>query len=347
MILDWVPAHFPTDAHGLAHFDGTRALRARRPARGVPPGLEHRDLQFRPQRGARLPDRQRAATGWSTTTSTGCASMRWPRCSTATIRARPGEWIPNRYGGRENLEAVDFLRELNDAVAERCPGAMMIAEESHRLAGRDRARRAGGLGFPFKWNMGWMHDTLRYIEQDPIHRTLPPQRHDLRPALCLLRELRAAAVATTRWCTARARCSARCRATTGSSSPICAPISASCGPIPARSCCSWAASSPSGPNGTTTRAGLAPAGRPAPRGVQRLVRDLNALYRGSRRCTGATPSPRASVDRGDDARQQRLRLAALRRGRATAGTGGLQLHAGAAPRLPHRRAAGRALARGR
>jgi 1,4-alpha-glucan branching enzyme len=86
-----------------------------------------------------------------------------------------GEWLPNVYGGRENLEAIGFLRHLNAVVSERCPGAMMIAEESTAWPGVTRPISEGGLGFSYKWNMGWMHDTLRYMEHDPIHR---PYHHD-------------------------------------------------------------------------------------------------------------------------------------------------------------------------
>jgi 1,4-alpha-glucan branching enzyme len=83
---------------------------------------------------------------------------------------KAGEWVPNRYGGRENLEAIDFLRHLNDVVALEVPGALVIAEESTAWPGVTNSTQQGGLGFAYKWNMGWMHDTLHYIEQDPIHR---------------------------------------------------------------------------------------------------------------------------------------------------------------------------------
>ena len=106
-----------------------------------------------------------------------------------------GEWIPNVYGGRENLEAIGFLRHFNAVVAERCAGAMTIAEESTAWPGVSRPVQDGGLGFSYKWNMGWMHDTLRYMEHDPIHRPVAPQRHDVRADLRVLRKLRAAAVA--------------------------------------------------------------------------------------------------------------------------------------------------------
>ena len=99
-----------------------------------------------------------------------CAWMRWPRCSTSTTRARPGEWIPNRYGGHENLEAVEFLRQLNEAVYRDHPDTQTIAEESTAWPMVSRPVHLGGLGFGLKWNMGWMHDTLRYLQQDPVHR---------------------------------------------------------------------------------------------------------------------------------------------------------------------------------
>ena len=83
---------------------------------------------------------------------------------------KQGEWIPNIYGGRENLEAIGFLRHLNAVVAERCPGAIVIAEESTAWPGVSRPISEGGLGFSYKWNMGWMHDTLCYMEQESIHR---------------------------------------------------------------------------------------------------------------------------------------------------------------------------------
>jgi 1,4-alpha-glucan branching enzyme len=96
--------------------------------------------------------------------------MQWPPCCTAIIRVNPGEWVPNRHGGRENLEAIDFLRHLNDVVALEAPGALMIAEESTAWPGVSQRTDEGGLGFSYKWNMGWMHDSLHYIQQDPVYR---------------------------------------------------------------------------------------------------------------------------------------------------------------------------------
>ena len=96
--------------------------------------------------------------------------MRSPPCCTSTTRARPGEWLPNRYGGRENLEAIAFLRELNVMVHEEFPGALTLAEESTAWPMVSRPTYLGGLGFSMKWNMGWMNDTLSYMRLDPIHR---------------------------------------------------------------------------------------------------------------------------------------------------------------------------------
>ena len=92
---------------------------------------------------------------------------------------QPGEWLPNKYGGRENLEAVDFLKTLNAGVYADHPDVQMIAEESTAWPGVSRPVDAGGLGFGLKWDMGWMHDTLDYLERDPIHRTPPPRPADL------------------------------------------------------------------------------------------------------------------------------------------------------------------------
>ena len=170
VILDWVPAHFPVDAHGLAHVRRHRALRACRPAQGLPSRLEHRDLQFRPPRGGVLSSSTTRSTGPRNSTSTACASMRSPRCSTSTIRARQGEWIPNEQGGRENLEAVSFLQKMNTAVYGHHPGVMTIAEESTSWPKVSQPVHEGGLGFGFKWNMGFMHDTLEYLAREPIHR---------------------------------------------------------------------------------------------------------------------------------------------------------------------------------
>jgi 1,4-alpha-glucan branching enzyme len=174
VILDWVPAHFPTDPHGLARFDGTALYEHLDPREGF-----HRDWNTyiynfgrREVQGFLIA----SALFWLETFHVdglrvdAVASMLYRDYS-----RKAGEWLPNVHGGRENLEAVGFLRHLNAVVSERCPGAMVIAEESTAWPGVTRPISEGGLGFSYKWNMGWMHDTLRYMEHDPIHR---PYHHD-------------------------------------------------------------------------------------------------------------------------------------------------------------------------
>ena len=169
VLLDWVPAHFPTDAHGLARFDGTALYEHLDPHQGF-----HRDwntLIYNFGRHEVQGFLIASALFWLEKFHVdglrvdAVASMLYRDYSRAA-----GEWTPNIHGGRENLEAVDFLRRLNEAVAERCPGAIMVAEESTAWPGVTRPVRDGGLGFSYKWNMGWMNDTLRYMSRDPIHR---------------------------------------------------------------------------------------------------------------------------------------------------------------------------------
>jgi 1,4-alpha-glucan branching enzyme len=170
VILDWVPAHFPTDAHGLARFDGTALYEHLDPREGV-----HREwntyiynLGRNEVRGFLIG----SALFWLE--HFHADGLRVDAVAAMLYRdysRREGEWIPNRYGGRENLEAIDFLQELSRVVAEEVPGAMLVAEESTAWPGVTRAADAGGLGFTHKWNMGWMHDTLRYISHEPVHRS--------------------------------------------------------------------------------------------------------------------------------------------------------------------------------
>jgi 1,4-alpha-glucan branching enzyme len=169
IILDWVPAHFPTDAHGLYRFDGTPLYEHADPREGF-----HRDWNTAIYNFGRNEVRGFLLAGalyWLEHYHVD--GLRVDAVASMLYRdySRPaGEWIPNREGGRENLEAVAFLKELNTVVAERCPGAIMVAEESTAWPGVTRPVNEGGLGFDYKWNMGWMHDTLLYMEQDPVHR---------------------------------------------------------------------------------------------------------------------------------------------------------------------------------
>jgi 1,4-alpha-glucan branching enzyme len=169
VILDWVPAHFPTDAFGLAQFDGTPLYEHADPREGF-----HQDWNTLIYNFGRNEVRNflvSSALFWLDRYHVdgirvdAVASMLYRDYS-----RKDGEWIPNRYGGRENLEAIDFLKELASAIEHEAPGAMLIAEESTAWPGVTQPVANGGLGFTHKWNMGWMHDTLRYIEQDPINR---------------------------------------------------------------------------------------------------------------------------------------------------------------------------------
>ena len=169
VILDWVPAHFPSDAHGFARFDGTALYEHADPREGYHP--DWNTLIFNLGRREVAGMLIASALWWlehfhvDGLRVDAVASMLYRDYS-----RREGEWVPNVHGGRENLESIDFLRRMNAAVRDRCPGAITIAEESTAFPGVTAAPEHGGLGFTFKWNMGWMNDTLRYMEEDPINR---------------------------------------------------------------------------------------------------------------------------------------------------------------------------------
>ncbi|MBB3180683.1 1,4-alpha-glucan branching protein GlgB [Variovorax sp. Sphag1AA] len=169
VILDWVPAHFPTDAHGLAQFDGTALYEYADPREGF-----HNDWQTLIFNYARTEVRNYLvgnALYWLE--RYGVDGLRVDAVASMLYRdysRDAGEWIPNAHGGRENLEAIDFLRRMNHVVGVERPGAITIAEESTSFPGVTRPPEQGGLGFHFKWNMGWMNDTLRYAGIDPVHR---------------------------------------------------------------------------------------------------------------------------------------------------------------------------------
>ena len=169
VILDWVPAHFPTDAFGLAQFDGTPLYEHQDPREGF-----HRDWNTLIYNHGRNEVRAfliGSALHWLERFHVD--GLRVDAVASMLYRdySRPaGEWVPNIYGGRENLEAIGFFHELSRALLDRVPGAVLIAEESTAFPSVSRPVQDGGLGFDYKWNMGWMHDTLHYMEEQPINR---------------------------------------------------------------------------------------------------------------------------------------------------------------------------------
>ena len=228
-------------------------LRARRPAPGLPPRLEELHLQLRPQRGAQLPALAARSSGSTRYHVDGLRVDAVASMLYLDYSRKAGEWIPNEYGGTREPRGDRVPAPLQRrGLHARIPDVQTIAEESTAWPMVSRPTYVGGLGFGFKWDMGWMHDTLAVHARDPIHRTLPPRRADLPHALRLHRELRAAALARR----GRARQGLAARQDAGrrlaAASPTCACSSATCTRSPARSCCSWAASSASGRSGTTT-----------------------------------------------------------------------------------------------
>jgi 1,4-alpha-glucan branching enzyme len=169
VLLDWVPAHFPTDAHGLGNFDGTHLYEYADPREGF-----HNDWNTLIYNLGRTEVRNFLlgnALYWLE--RFGVDGLRVDAVASMLYRdysRKAGEWIPNVHGGRENLEAIAFLKRMNEVVGEQRPQAVTLAEESTAFPAVSRPTYAGGLGFHYKWNMGWMHDTLQYMARDPVHR---------------------------------------------------------------------------------------------------------------------------------------------------------------------------------
>ena len=169
VLLDWVPGHFPVDAHGLGQFDGTHLYEHADPREGF-----HQDWSTLIYNyGRREVSNYLVGNALYWTERFGIDGLRVDAVASMLYRdysRAEGEWIPNRFGGRENLEAIAFLRRTNDVLAAERPDAVTMAEESTSFPGVSRPVADNGLGFQYKWNMGWMHDTLEYMQQDPVHR---------------------------------------------------------------------------------------------------------------------------------------------------------------------------------
>ena len=169
VILDWVPSHFPSDAYGLADYDGTHLYEYADPRKGYHPDWNSYIFDFGKNEVRSF--LMSSALFWLDKYHAdglrvdAVASMIYLDYS-----RKKGEWVPNKYGGRENLEAISFIRELNEAVYREHHDVQMIAEESTAWPMVSRPTHVGGLGFGMKWNMGWMHDTLEYMTKDPVYR---------------------------------------------------------------------------------------------------------------------------------------------------------------------------------
>ena len=175
VILDWVPSHFPADEHGLAFFDGTHLYEHADPRQGYHPewnsyifNYGRKEVQSFLISNALFWLAYYHIDGFRVDAVASMLYLDYAR--------KPGEWIPNPYGGRENIEAIEFLRRLNEEIYSNHPDVQTIAEESTSWPMVSRPKYLGGLGFGLKWDMGWMHDTLEYMSQDPIYRRYHHQR---------------------------------------------------------------------------------------------------------------------------------------------------------------------------
>jgi 1,4-alpha-glucan branching enzyme len=169
VILDWVPSHFATDGFSLGEFDGTHLYEHEDPRHRIHPDWGSYEFNYsRHEVRSFL-----VSSAWFWLDRYHADGLRVDAVASMLYldySRKEGGWVPNRYGGRENLDAVSFLRQCNESVQARFPGVVTIAEESTAFAGVSRAVSEGGLGFSMKWDMGWMHDTLQHLEREPVHR---------------------------------------------------------------------------------------------------------------------------------------------------------------------------------
>jgi 1,4-alpha-glucan branching enzyme len=290
VLLDWVPAHFPKDDYALRRFDGTALFEHEDPRLG-----EHPDwgtLIFNYGRNEVRNFLIANALYWidefhiDGLRVDAVASMLYLDYS-----RKAGEWVTNQHGGRENLEAISFLKQFNQTLLTESPGTITIAEESTAWPGVTKPVSDGGLGFTFKWNMGWMHDTLEYFALDPIHRRF---HHD-KLTFAMLYEYSERFImplSHDEVVHLKDRCCVRCPATIGRSSPICVFSSRTCSHAPGKSCCSWGWNSRCRRNGTTTPVfpGISP--------MSQAARRLGDTWHSSLRSTHASPRSGATTPRG-------------------------------------------------
>src|SRR5271165_5628891 len=252
VILDWVPGHFPKDSFGLAQFDGTRLYEHADPRQG-----EHRDWGTLIFNFGRSEVRNfLIANGLFWLEKYHIDGLRVDAVASMLYldySRKPGEWVPNVHGGRENLDAIEFMKHFNAVCYERFPGIMTIAEESTAWPGVSRPTYLGGLGFGFKWNMGWMLDFLQYMSLDPIYRKYH-QGDATFSLIYAFQEHFVLVLSHDEVVHGKGSMIRKCPATRGRSSLTCGCSTVGCTRTPARSSCSWGASLASGTNGTTTAA---------------------------------------------------------------------------------------------